>query len=316
VKNLDSAGIIGKLPLHKILAHKLWLDLPTSALLLSSPLNYHTISMLRIKATVFQFLASTFVDTKGGGDVIYQNVDGENGPIRVLKYMPSNSKQDRYPVHIHLHGGGFVIGKADMDNALCRRLADETESAVISIDYAKAPQHPFPAALHDIRDVILSLANDPELDVSSLTIGGLSAGGNLSIAWVVYCLQNNLTPPVLLLPIYPPTDLSIPYNEKLNRVSEKARAKSLSHWMVDLFDKSYTDDRENILVSPGRAPATLLAKFPKTLSTLKQMSLLVNSLQTGWRLYITSIRMLSMDTLTTMHSLVLRMQLPRKRVLH
>ncbi|KAJ2958716.1 hypothetical protein NQZ79_g5740 [Umbelopsis isabellina] len=152
-----------------------------------------------------------------------------------------------------------------MDNAWCRRTADETGSVVISIDYAKAPQHPFPAALHDIRDVILSLSKDPTLDVSRLTIGGLSAGGNLSLAWAVYCLQNNLTLPVLLVPIYPATDLTIPYSDKMNRVPEKTKAKSLSFWMVDMFLQSYTSDYENMLASPARAPADILAKFPKTI---------------------------------------------------
>ncbi|KAJ2958701.1 hypothetical protein NQZ79_g5739 [Umbelopsis isabellina] len=222
-------------------------------------------SMLRIKASIFQFVANAFVNTKGGGEVIYQNIDGENGPIRVLKYLPTNSKQSKYPVHVHLHGGGFVVGIADMDNAWCRRIAEETGSVVLSIDYAKAPQHPFPAALHNIRDVVLSISKDADLDESRLTIGGLSAGGNLALAWTVYCLQNNLTVPVLLLPVYPPTDISLNYNDKLNAVSEEARAKSLPAWIVDLFDASYTDNRADMLVSPGRAPDTLLAKFPKTI---------------------------------------------------
>lgn len=230
--------------------------------------NTNKLQMLRIKTTVFQYLAKTFVDKSGGGDIIYEKVDGENGPIRVLKYMPSNSKQEKYPVHVHIHGGGWVIGVADMDNAWCRRTADETGSVVISIDYAKAPQYPFPAALHDVRDVILSLSEDPTLDVSRLTIGGLSAGGNLSIAWTVYCLQNNLVLPVLLIPIYPATDLTIPYSEKMKRVPEETRAKSLSFWMADMFSKSYTtseEEKANPLASPVRAPANLLAKFPKTI---------------------------------------------------
>lgn len=231
-------------------------------------------SMLRIKASIFQFVANAFVDTKGGGDIIYENVDGAKGPIRVLKYLPTSSKQGKYPVHVHLHGGGFVVGIADMDNAWCRRIADETGSVVLSIDYAKAPQHPFPAALHNIRDVILSISNDGNLDESRLTIGGLSAGGNLSLAWTIYCLQNNLALPVLLLPVYPPTDISLDYNEKLKAVSVEAKAKSIPAWIVDLFDTSYTNDRTDTLVSPGRASDALICKFPKTIMLTAELDCL------------------------------------------
>ncbi|KAJ2958866.1 hypothetical protein NQZ79_g5620 [Umbelopsis isabellina] len=124
------------------------------------------------------------------------------------------------------------MGVAEMDNHWCRKVADEAESAVISINYAKAPEHPFPAALHQIRDVVLSLSSDPDLDVSRLTIGGFSSGGNLAISYVLYCLQNQLALPVLCLPIYPATDLSVPYSKKLDAVSEKAK-KKVAPSMVD-----------------------------------------------------------------------------------
>jgi acetyl esterase len=218
--------------------------------------------MLKLKVKLLRFILRLFLNTKGGGDIQYLNVASENGPIRVLKYLPA--KPGKHPVHVNLHGGGWTMGLADMDNFWCRRVADETESAVISIDYAKAPEHPFPTAIHQVRDVILSLNDSPDLDVSRFTIGGFSSGGNLAIAYVLYCLQNNLALPVLCLPVYPATDLSIPYSVKLESVSDKAKDKSVPSWMADIFFKSYTSDYENILVSPSLAPTELLSQFPRT----------------------------------------------------
>ncbi|KAG2171350.1 hypothetical protein INT43_002972 [Umbelopsis isabellina] len=218
--------------------------------------------MLSIKVKLLRLFVRPFLNTKGGGDIKYLEVAGENGPIRVLKYLPT--KPGKHHVHVNLHGGGWTMGLADMDNHWCRKVADETDSAVISIDYAKAPEHPFPAALHQIRDVVLSLSSDPDLDVSQLTIGGFSSGGNLAISYVLYCLQNQLAFPVLCLPVYSVTDLSIPYIEKLNAVSEKAKVKSVPTWLMDIFLQSYTTDYKNMLVSPSLAPAELLAKFPRS----------------------------------------------------
>lgn len=218
--------------------------------------------MLSLKVKLLRLCVRPFLNTKGGGDIQYLEVAGENGPIRVLKYLPT--KPGKHPVHVNLHGGGWTMGIAEMDNHWCRKVADETESAVISIDYAKAPEHPFPAALHQIRDVVLSLSTDPNLDLSRLTIGGYSSGGNLAISYVLYCLQNQLALPVLCLPVYSVTDLSIPYTEKLNAISEKAKAKSIPVWLMDTFLNSYTTDYKNMLVSPSLAPAELLAQFPRT----------------------------------------------------
>lgn len=218
--------------------------------------------MLSIKAKIFRLISRPFLYTKDGGDVKYLSIPGENGPIRVLKYLPPN--QGKHPVHINLHGGGYTLGVADWDNFWCRRVADETGAVVFNIDYAKAPEYPFPAALHEVRDVIASLSDDPDLDLSKLSIGGFSAGGGLSCAYILYCMQHDLPIPKLCLPTYGYLNASTPFSEALAASSEEVRAKAVPTMLMDLFRQSYTTDYDNYLVSPLFAPDDMLAKFPRT----------------------------------------------------
>ncbi|CAM0141001.1 hypothetical protein VKS41_007717 [Umbelopsis sp. WA50703] len=218
--------------------------------------------MLTIKAKLLRFVSRQFLYTKDGGDVKTLQVQGENGPIRVLKYLPP--KPGKHPVHVNLHGGGYVVGVADWDNFWCRRVADETGAVVFNIDYAKAPENPFPAALYQVRDLIASLSEDPDLDLSRLSIGGFSAGGGLACAYILYCIQNNLPVPQLCLPTYVYINASTPYSEALAAVPEETRQKAVPAFAMDIFRQSYTTDYDNILVSPLFAPDELLAKFPRT----------------------------------------------------
>ncbi len=87
------------------------------------------------------------------------------------------------PVFVYLHGGGWCYGSVETVDRVCRRIADRSGCAVLSVDYRLAPEHVFPAALEDVETVLAfvrkagpGLAVDP----SRLAIGGDSAGGQLA----------------------------------------------------------------------------------------------------------------------------------------
>lgn len=103
----------------------------------------------------------------------------ENVSVRI--YAPSAGK---LPVLMYFHGGGWVVGDLDTHDALCRRLADQSNCAVVAVDYRRAPEHRYPAALHDCwlaTEQIAVKAADFELDASRLVVAGDSAGGNLAL---------------------------------------------------------------------------------------------------------------------------------------
>src|SRR5699024_4643551 len=82
---------------------------------------------------------------------------------------------------IYFHGGGWVLGDVDVADPAVRDIAAASEMICISVDYRRAPEHPFPAALDDCLAVVVGvLAGETTLgiDPKRVAIGGDSAGGN------------------------------------------------------------------------------------------------------------------------------------------
>ena len=84
-----------------------------------------------------------------------------------------------------VHGGGTVLGSPAAARAFCSRVADELGVLVVSVDYRLAPEHPFPAGLHDCFAVLQWLhegATELGVDPDRIAVGGDSAGGGLAAA--------------------------------------------------------------------------------------------------------------------------------------
>ena len=81
-----------------------------------------------------------------------------------------------------IHGGGYVLGDAAMDDKHCRRLAHELGATVAAVDYRLAPEHPYPAPLHDCYDALMWLTEAPSVDARRVAVAGASAGGGLAAA--------------------------------------------------------------------------------------------------------------------------------------
>ena len=58
-------------------------------------------------------------------------------------------KDEVLPALVYFHGGGWVIGDLDTHDVVCRTLANGARCAVFSVEYRKAPEAPFPAAVDD-----------------------------------------------------------------------------------------------------------------------------------------------------------------------
>jgi len=102
--------------------------------------------------------------------------DGNEIPLRII--APDNPRG----VYLHIHGGGWVLGGADLQDPMLERIADNTGLAVVSVDYRLAPEHPYPAGPDDCESAALWLTRHAKAEFGTdiLTIGGESAGGHLS----------------------------------------------------------------------------------------------------------------------------------------
>lgn len=136
-----------------------------------------------------------------------RTIDGPEGPIGIRIYTPEGPGP--FPLHVHYHGGGWVIGDLDTHDRDCRTLAREAGCIVVAVDYRLAPGHPFPAAPEDCYAATCWAADHAEslgARSGAITVGGDSAGGNLA---AVVCLMAKARggPHIALqLLIYPVTD--------------------------------------------------------------------------------------------------------------
>ena len=134
-------------------------------------------------------------------------VAGAAGPMKARLYADSLARN--LPCILYIHGGGWVICDLDSHDLLARGLAKQSGCAVLSIDYRLAPEHPFPAGLHDCRAALLWVREHGAslgLDGSRIAVAGDSAGGNLAGA---LCLLMREERPKLIRHqalIYPVTD--------------------------------------------------------------------------------------------------------------
>jgi acetyl esterase len=140
-------------------------------------------------------------------DVTDTWVQGRSSKIRIRIYKPYNS--GIRPALLYIHGGGWVTGSLESHDAICAAFASDVGCVVVALDYALAPEAPFPAAFHDCQDVaewLFQSAASLGIDQTRIAVAGDSAGGNLSAAlclWMRdtdtkhrFCLQLLLYPVV------------------------------------------------------------------------------------------------------------------------
>ncbi len=132
------------------------------------------------------------------------------GPVPVRHYRPKGAKDDEgLPALLYLHGGGWVIGDLDTHDVVCRTLANAARCAVFSVEYRKAPEAPFPAAVEDCfaaTQYVAAQATAFGIDASRIAVGGDSAGGNLAAVMTLLAREAGGPAIAFQLLIYPATD--------------------------------------------------------------------------------------------------------------
>lgn len=110
---------------------------------------------------------------------------------------------------VWIHGGGTVLGRAEMAHDTCSRIARDLDVLVVNVDYRLAPEDPFPAGLDDCTAALAWVHEQADalgVDPARVAVGGDSAGGLLAAA-VTQRARDESRPPICFqLLVYPMLD--------------------------------------------------------------------------------------------------------------
>jgi acetyl esterase len=220
--------------------------------------------------------ARTMMDASApvaGGPTI-RNVDtrdlripGADGTIPARLYTPAGLAEHS-GLLVFYHGGGWVIGSLTSHDNTCRFLALAAGVRVLSVDYRLAPEHRFPAGVHDCVTAFryaLSHAAELGADPAAIAVGGDSAGGNLAAVVCHVTAAERTTRPAYALLFYPGTDATRrhPSRELFGEgffLTDDDIEWFLGHYVPDRAARA--DPRVSVLMSEH------LAYFPPTYITV------------------------------------------------
>jgi acetyl esterase/lipase len=179
-------------------------------------------------------------------------IAGRAGSLKLRVARPPGPARGLY---LHIHGGGWMLGAADLQDPALASLAAATGLVAVSVDYRLAPEHPFPAGPDDCEDAArwLLARGARELDAPPVyAIGGESAGAHLSVLTLLrlrddpaggdlarsFCAANL---------VYGAYDLSLTPSQRL----WGDRNLVLSRPIIDYFGRSFAPERS---LEQRRAP--------------------------------------------------------------
>lgn len=192
-------------------------------------------------------------------------VDTDFGRVGTLWYGFENAEKS--PIYFDLHGGGFILGSADMDEEMNLELKKQVGCKIISIEYAKAPEFPYPTAINQVYAVVKHVFENADkyaIDSNKMAIGGHSAGGNLSTVTCMKAKKEGEFQFVCQALDYPPLDLA---TSALNKPQPKG---AIPPKLALMFDACYVDPTQvkEPYVSPVYATLEDLQGLPPALFIL------------------------------------------------
>ncbi len=181
-------------------------------------------------------------------------IPGPAGPLNARLYAVEANGP--LPIAVYFHGGGWVLGDCDSHDKGVRALTNASQCLSVSVEYRRAPESPFPAAIDDCFGALRWVAENAAAlggDASRIAVAGDSAGGNLAAACALLAKAEGGPALAFQLLIYPVLDSDM----TTKSYREHADALVLNRARMEYFWNLYVPDvalRTDWRAAPMRAP--------------------------------------------------------------
>ncbi|KAM0275737.1 hypothetical protein ACHAQH_007455 [Verticillium albo-atrum] len=209
----------------------------------------------------------------------------DGSTIQARIYRPSSAAEDeRLPVFLYFHGGGFLMGTLDTEDATCSWICTSANVVVLHVNYRHTPDFPYPTAWDDAEDGFIWLHNNMDLIrgyPEQVIVGGISAGAQLTASLI---LRKNMGEPltkdypaiagqVLMIPCVVNFETYEPQLKKLKDASVSSYKQNENapllplrtvRMFVDLLQVK-DPDPSDLRMSPGNASVADVKGMPPTI---------------------------------------------------
>ncbi|KAL7628548.1 hypothetical protein AAE478_000063 [Parahypoxylon ruwenzoriense] len=178
----------------------------------------HEFSIAEIRADPVRFAPPWSKDVTGIERIVDSEVTSEDGakvPIRIYHPDPAQFGEGPYGLHLNFHGGGFVLGDLNTETQLCLSMRDGAGVVVIDVNYRHCPETIWGKCIQDAwaaltwaRESAATLNINPD----SVSVGGISAGGHISIV-LQHMTRDVGIPLKLCLASVPPSSEALLYKD-------------------------------------------------------------------------------------------------------
>ena len=198
-------------------------------------------------------------------------------PTKFIKLFKNNNKKnDLTPnaLMIYIHGGGFLNTSFFFHENYLRDICNKIKIPILGINYAGAPEHPYPEGINDCYQAYMWILDNCESEFGfkpeKIILAGDSSGGNFAL-----CLNNllmsmnlfegkNIHTPDFLFPLYPCSNASRK-NMSLSLASSFEDYKITIKGLREINEsyRGYYPNELDPFINPRDAPDILLKNMPK-----------------------------------------------------
>lgn len=167
-------------------------------------------------------------------------IPGPTSDLHIRIYKPNRSNNSS--ALVFFHGGGWALGFLNLYDPCLTRLAKKSGCTIISVNYQKSPEHPFPSPFDDCYETlkwVVDHADEIGVDPLKIGVGGDSAGANLAAAVALKARDEKLVELRFQMLIYPCLDTNFETDSYLKYAEGFGLTTKAMQW----FWENYLQDK-------------------------------------------------------------------------